>query len=93
MSQLYEMSNGFDKQFYHYLDNIEKYNLHKQKIDCYEKLPSEFSELPHILCYGPCGVGKYSQALKIIEKYLNQINFLEKLLSNITFVQLEKRNL
>lgn len=69
MSQLYEMSNGFDKQFYHYLDNIEKYNLHKQKIDCYEKLPSEFSELPHILCYGPCGVGKYSQALKIIEKY------------------------
>lgn len=69
MNQNYEIHQSFDKTFHHYLQNLETCNLHEQKIDSYSNLPNEFHELPHILCYGPSGVGKYSQGLKIVEKY------------------------
>ena len=69
MNENYEISPCFDKTFYQYLQSLEIHNLHNTKQEAYEKLPDKFHNLPHILCYGPCGVGKYSQSLKIIEKY------------------------
>lgn len=69
MNQQTDIHNGFDKSFHNYLENLETYNLHEHKAQCYQNLPNDFKSLPHILCYGPSGVGKYSQALKIIKKY------------------------
>lgn len=69
MTETCEISQSFDKTFHQYLQNLEIYNLHNQKLESYMQLPDKFQNLPHILCYGPSGVGKYSQSLKIIEKY------------------------
>ena len=32
-------------------------------------LSDDLNEMPNIILYGPSAVGKYSEALKIIEKY------------------------
>jgi hypothetical protein len=55
--------------FTHYLEEMERINLHKNHEKIYDKLPDNISDLQHIILYGPKGIGKYSQALKIIKKY------------------------
>ena len=63
------MTNCFDNTFCSYLNKMNIYNLHSSKEESYKKLPDVISDMPNIICYGAPGLGKYSQALKIIEKY------------------------
>lgn len=69
ISVAHNVSNGLDEPFTSYLDNIKSENLHKTKEAMYDKLPSNLCDLPHLILYGPAGVGKYSQMLNIIQRY------------------------
>ena len=48
----------YETKFEDYIQSINKYNLHPKITKTLYDLP-EFS---NIILYGPCGVGKYSQA-------------------------------
>ncbi len=52
--------------FDEYIATNNKYDLHK-KID-FSKIEN-ISNLPNIIIYGPPGIGKYTQSLKIINQY------------------------
>lgn len=62
------------KTFENYINNTNKLNLHNKKEDIYNKLPENINEVPHLILYGNEGIGKYTQALKIISKYSNYNN-------------------
>jgi DNA polymerase III delta prime subunit len=42
-------------------------NINNKYFDFISKLPTNVNEFPNILLYGPSGIGKYTEALKIIE--------------------------
>jgi len=52
-----------------YLKRNEKYDLHKGVSDIINSLPKNINNLKNIILYGPCNVGKYTQALKIASMY------------------------
>ena len=58
----------------HYINNVNKYNLHPKKAEIYNSFPESLDDMPHLILYGKEGIGKYSQALKIISKYTNYPN-------------------
>ena len=51
------------------INNSKKYNINNKYSDYLKSLPDDINNIPNILLYGPPGVGKYTEALKIIEKY------------------------
>ena len=56
----------FDESLFdEYISSNNTYNLHK-KID-FTKIEN-IRELPNIIIYGPPGIGKYTQSLKIINQ-------------------------
>lgn len=61
------------KNFITFLEDSKKYNINNTYNKYFEKLlvPSAnaFEMLPDFLLYGPAGCGKYTEALKIIEKF------------------------
>lgn len=73
------------RTFENYINNINKYNLHSKKEEIYKKLSENIDELPHIILYGKDGIGKYSQALKIISKYTNYPNLKYEKKLTITY--------
>jgi len=51
---------------------IEKSNsnvINNKYTEYINNLPNDLENIPNFILYGPCGTGKYSEALKIIEKY------------------------
>ena len=59
----------YETHFVDYINSFNKYNLHENKKYIFDVLPENFSELTNLILTGPSGIGKYTQALKIIEKY------------------------
>jgi mannose/fructose/N-acetylgalactosamine-specific phosphotransferase system component IIB len=60
-----KLETSFEKK----INILNKNNLHKKFINYYNNLPSSITQLNNLIVYGPNGIGKYSQSLKIIEKY------------------------
>lgn len=58
-----------ETQFEEYLNSIEKYNIHPELNSLVDKFPEKLSQVGNLIVYGPSGVGKYSQILKMIKKY------------------------
>lgn len=54
-----------------YIMKIKEKNFHPMLREINDKLPSDLSNFPNLLVYGPSQSGKYSQALNIINKYSN----------------------
>ena len=51
---------------------IEKSNsnvINNKYTEYINNLPNDLENIPNFILYGPCSTGKYSEALKIIEKY------------------------
>lgn len=55
--------------FDEYLVANNKYNIHSKQDDILDKLPSNISAMPNLIIYGPSGIGKYTQTLKILKRY------------------------
>lgn len=52
-----------------YIMSNKKKNFHPELNDIIERTPENKYELGNLILYGPSGIGKYTQALKIIKKY------------------------
>ena len=73
----------FEEPFDRKIENMNKNNLHKKYINYYNNLPSKLCNLSNIILYGPDGIGKYTQALKIIEKYSeSQLKYEKNIIIN-----------
>ena len=60
----------FETHYEEYLLSSDKLNLHpKLETDVFSRLPHELKNLPNLILYGKTGIGKYTQALRIIRKY------------------------
>tara|TARA_X000000368_G_scaffold417042_2_gene412378 strand:+ start:1905 stop:2864 length:960 start_codon:yes stop_codon:yes gene_type:complete len=58
-----------ETSFIDYINSVKKHNIHKNMEPFFKSLPSKIGELPHLIFYGPSGVGKYSQMLNFIKQY------------------------
>jgi hypothetical protein len=63
------MIKFFDSHFDDYIISNKKNNYHPELNKEINKLPKYIEKLNNILFYGKNGIGKYTQVLKIIEKY------------------------
>ena len=69
----------YESTFEDYLQSKKRFNLHPELENIIEDLPQSLEELPNLVLYGPSGVGKYTQALSIIEKYsLSKLHYDKK---------------
>ena len=59
----------YESHYEDYLESINKHNIHPELEPVYNALPKHLSQLGNIIVYGPPGVGKYSQVLRILQKY------------------------
>lgn len=57
--------------FIEYINNYDKTNIHKKYNEFFNSLDNNLENITHFIFYGPPGSGKYSTALKFIEKYSN----------------------
>ena len=73
-----------ETHFEEYLSSCENNNLHPKIETLSKKFPTNIDELRNCIFYGPPGVGKYTQMLKIIKKYSNSNLKYEKKMS-VTF--------
>ena len=55
--------------FKNILEDSNNYNLNNKYKNFINNLPENINKMPNIILYGPSGVGKYSEALKIINNY------------------------
>lgn len=58
-----------ETHFDDYLRSTNMTNIHPKIAKLYAKLPTHFKDFKNIILYGPSGVGKYTQMLKIVSKY------------------------
>lgn len=56
-------------KFISYINNSNKCSLHPELDKMVHNLSNNFINLPNIIIYGPNGTGRYTQALRIINKY------------------------
>lgn len=69
-----------ETHFEEYIQSVNAVNLHPKMAKIYETLPPLFKHFNNIILYGPPGVGKYTQALKIISKYSSsQLKYEKKI--------------
>lgn len=59
----------YETHYEEYIHANEKYNIHPEMDIIYNKFPKDIRELGNLIVYGPCGVGKYTQVLKIIKNF------------------------
>ena len=59
----------YETHYEEYLKASEKFNIHPEMDSVYDNFPKDIQDLGNLIIYGPCGVGKYTQALKIMKKY------------------------
>lgn len=59
----------YESHYEDYIDSIKENNLHPELQPVYDNLQKTISEFGNMIIYGPTGVGKYSQALNILQKY------------------------
>ena len=58
-----------EDHFEEYMNNNQRFELHPECNKIMSCLPDQLKKLPNLILYGPSGVGKYTQSLKIINKY------------------------
>ena len=70
----------YETHYEEYLNTNDKYNIHPELIPLFNKLPKDINDFGNLIVYGPSGVGKYTQVLKLIKKYSNsQLKYDKKI--------------
>jgi hypothetical protein len=59
----------FESHYDEYVREVERLSLQPSVKKIMSSFPTDITELPNIIFYGPSGVGKYSHALYMISKY------------------------
>jgi hypothetical protein len=59
----------YETHFEEYIIENNKFDLHPKLNKMYDMFPKSLQELKNIIFYGPSGIGKYTQMLKLIKKY------------------------
>lgn len=59
----------YETHYEDYITSAQTYNIHPKLEDIYESLPASINQFGNIIMYGPSGVGKYTQVLKLLKKY------------------------
>jgi len=59
----------YETHFDDYLYSSEKINIHPELVSTIRNFPRNIVNLKNTIFYGPPGVGKYTQVLKILKKY------------------------
>ena len=70
-----------ETHFEEYIQSCQNNNLHPKLDKVFNKFPNKIQDLKNIIFYGPNGVGKYTQMLKLIKKYSNTELKYEKKIS------------
>ena len=69
--------------FVNLLEKSKLHNLNNKYTEYINSLSDDLNEMPNIILYGPSAVGKYSEALKIIEKYSpSNLKYEKKIIIN-----------
>ena len=55
--------------FAEYLQSNKNKDLHPQTTKTFSRLPDTLLNMPNMILYGPAGTGKYTQAMKLLERY------------------------
>jgi hypothetical protein len=59
----------YESNFEEYIHSVNQCNIHPELEPLIDSLPQSINDFRNLILYGPSGVGKYSQSLKIIQKY------------------------
>jgi len=59
----------FETHFDEYVSTCAKHNFHPKLKTMFDKFPDNLPSLKNIIIYGSSGVGKYTQALNIVQRY------------------------
>ena len=59
----------YETHYEEYINACEEYNMHPELVSTYKILPKTMDMFGNIIVYGPSGVGKYTQVLKMIKQY------------------------
>jgi len=59
----------YDTHYEEYIQSVKSHNIHPELKEVFDQFPKTIKELGNIIVYGPCGSGKYSQVLFLLEKY------------------------
>ena len=80
----------YETHFEDYLNTNNKRDLHpKINKEVFTKLPEKIEELPNIIVYGPKGIGKYTQVLKLLKRYSpTELKYEKKVTVNFNKSQL-----
>ena len=70
----------YETSFDDYLKSNNLYNVHPELEEIQNHLPRLKTDIENLIVYGPSGIGKYTQTLKILSKYSdNQLKYDKKL--------------
>ena len=70
----------YETSFDDYLKSNNLYNIHPELQEIQDHLPRSKTDIENLIVYGPSGIGKYTQTLKILSKYSdNQLKYDKKL--------------
>jgi hypothetical protein len=61
--------NFYETHYQDYINKSREYNLHPELTNIIDNIPHNFSDMCNQIIYGPSGCGKYTQCLKIMEKF------------------------
>jgi hypothetical protein len=59
----------YDTHYEEYINSVKTYNIHPELTDFFDSVPTTIKEMGNMIVYGPCGSGKYSQVLYLLQKY------------------------
>ena len=59
----------YETHFDEYIATSREINFHPELDEVYDNFPCELTEMSNVIMYGKSGIGKYTQALKLINKY------------------------
>ena len=58
-----------ETHFEEYINAVKRFDMHPEMAELVNIFPQKLSQFGNLIVYGPSGVGKYSQILRLLKKY------------------------